>query len=356
EDTTATTAEMILAGQTVWISNGSTNTKITGTMGHRGDLYHTFRIDEDTPIDVEPIRMAAGYYGGGMISIQLGLTQTNFESAHLLFGQTAYKYKDNMLTKITGSMIAHGEVGSDPTLTADNMIKPSSVYNLAAGYYTGGAIGVDLSDATLTDSDARYLLKNKKAWGISSTGTNTLITGSMENQGAVNKTLTKNDHTYKIPAGYHNGEGTVSAMGLYEQGKAEGIAEGQSKKMVKVIDNFEMPCHIAGNITFSTGGANNVEVLYGTQNRTYFTTDVFTKYGIDLSQLTKDDFYLMPRNVQLLTFENAPRLDNNLGDISGTKLFTSYQNNKLALRAQGFNETQYYKICYNNADLYLSLP
>jgi len=67
----------------------------------------------------------------------------------------------------------------------------------------GGGVGIDCESATATVAD---VLDGKTFGGASS---DDLLTGTMANNGAVSQTLSRNGR-YTIPAGYHNGSGTVT--------------------------------------------------------------------------------------------------------------------------------------------------
>lgn len=75
---------------------------------------------------------------------------------------------------------------------------------------TVAAIPAKYGDTTSDDAVAANLLYGKKAHSISS-GSAVQITGSMTNNGAVSATIDGLSTTsYTVPAGYHNGSGTVS--------------------------------------------------------------------------------------------------------------------------------------------------
>lgn len=120
----------------------------------------------------------------------------------------------------------------------------------------GGQVLIDLTDATLRVNDGDKILSSQTAYGKDGekiTGTCTYnadttdatasaseilsgetaygasgkITGSMPNNGGVTGTIDEVDEAYTIPAGYHDGSGTVS-IDATEQAKiiAENIKDG----------------------------------------------------------------------------------------------------------------------------------
>ena len=103
------------------------------------------------------------------------------------------------------------ETKSATPTTASQDITPTSGKVLSK--VTVAAIPGNFADTTDDDAVAANLLYGKTAHSYnSSTGKAVAITGSMTNNGAVSKTLdaTTSNQSYTVPAGYHNGSGTVS--------------------------------------------------------------------------------------------------------------------------------------------------
>lgn len=99
------------------------------------------------------------------------------------------------------------EKSATPSTSAQN-ITPTSGKVLSK--VTVAAIPGKYADTTGDDATAAHILYGKKAHSISS-GSAVSLTGSMTNNGAVTATFDGLVTTsYTVPAGYHNGSGTVS--------------------------------------------------------------------------------------------------------------------------------------------------
>ena len=101
------------------------------------------------------------------------------------------------------------ETKSATPTTSSQDITPTSGKVLSK--VTVGAIPAQYGDTTNDDAVAGNILYGKKAHSINN-GSAVALTGSMPNNGAVSKTLdaTTSNQSYTVPAGYHNGSGTVS--------------------------------------------------------------------------------------------------------------------------------------------------
>lgn len=71
------------------------------------------------------------------------------------------------------------------------------------------AIPAKYGDTTSATATASQILLNQKAVIKNNRGNAELVTGTMPNNGKVTKTISSKTETYTIPAGYHDGTGTV---------------------------------------------------------------------------------------------------------------------------------------------------
>ena len=151
------------------------------------------------------------------------------------------------------------ETKSATPTTSSQDIVPTSGKVLSK--VTVGAIPAQYGDTTGDDAVAGDILYGKKAHSISS-GSAVAVTGSMPNNGAVSKTLdaTTNNQSYTVPAGYHNGSGTVNIV--LEEKSATPSASAQnvtptSGKVLSKVTVAAIPA-IWGNVTGDDGVAANV--------------------------------------------------------------------------------------------------
>ena len=161
------TAGDVLAGKVIVDSTGAS---VTGTMANNGAVSQTL----DATTGKQSYTVPAGYHNGsGTVSITL---------------------EEKSVTPSTSSQ--------NVTPTSGKVLSKVTV----------GAIPSNFGDTTNDDAVAADILSGKTAHSYNSTtGAAVAVTGSMTNNGAVSKTLdaTTNNQSYTVPAGYHNGSGTV---------------------------------------------------------------------------------------------------------------------------------------------------
>ena len=190
------TAGDVLASKIIVNSSGEA---VTGTMPNNGAVSKTL----DATSNNQSYTVPAGYHNGsGTVSITL---------------------ETKSATPSTSSQ--------DVTPTAGKVLSKVTV----------AAIPDEFADTTDDDAVAANILSGKKAHSYnSSTGEAVAVTGTMTNNGAVSKTLdaTSNNQSYTVPAGYHNGSGSVSIT-LEEKsatpsGSAQNITPTSGKVLSKV--------------------------------------------------------------------------------------------------------------------------
>lgn len=169
----------------------------------------------------------------------------------------------------------------------------------------GGTTLIDMTDATLGQSDGAKILKDETAYGkdgekIEGTctfdadtsdatasaseilagktayGNGNEITGTMPNNGAVSGTIDDKSTPYTIPAGYHDGSGTV------------GIDSTESSKII--AENIKEGVEILG----VTGTYTGEDIHAQAKTATPYTTQqaILPDAGFDyLSQVTVEAIY-----------------------------------------------------------------
>ena len=158
----------VLATKTIVVSDG---TVTAGTMPNNGAVSKTL----DATTSNQSYTVPAGYHNGsGTVSIVLETKSATPGAA------------SQDITPTTGKVLSKVTVGAVPD---------------------------KYGDTTNDDAAAGDILYGKTAHSYNSTtGAAVAVTGSMTNNGAVSKTLdaTTSNQSYTVPAGYHNGSGTVS--------------------------------------------------------------------------------------------------------------------------------------------------
>lgn len=268
QDVSSVTAEAgdVLANKIIVDSEGNT---VAGTMPNNGAVSKTL----DATTGNQSYTVPTGYHNGsGTVSITLetksatpstsaqDITPTSGKVlGKVTVGAIPSEYQDTtnvdavagdvlegkiIVTgsgEVTGIMADNGTVTETLDATADNQS-----YTIPAGKHSGsgtvsitleeksatpstssqdivptsgkvlskvtvGAIPAQYGDTTGDDAVAANILSSKKAHS-NNNGSAVAVTGSMTNNGAVSKTLdaTTNNQSYTVPAGYHNGSGTVS--------------------------------------------------------------------------------------------------------------------------------------------------
>lgn len=102
------------------------------------------------------------------------------------------------------------DLSTDTAVAAD--VKSGRYFHLATGERVQGTNTYD-SDTTDANAAASEILSGRTAYVNKNK-----ITGEMTNNGAVSGTISTKAGTYTVPAGYHNGLGSV-AIDSTEQGK-----------------------------------------------------------------------------------------------------------------------------------------
>ena len=209
------TAADVLAGKTIVTADG----EVEGTMANRGAVSKVL----DATTDNQSYTVLAGYHNGsGEVSIVL-------------------------------------ETKSATPTTSSQNITPTSGKVLSQ--VTVAAIPAKYGDTSSDDAIAANLLYGKKAHSYANNAA-TQITGTMPNNGAVNKTLdaTSSNQTYTVPAGYHSGSGTVKIV--LEEKSATPSASAQnitptSGKVLSKVTVAAIPA-IWGNVTGDDAVAANI--------------------------------------------------------------------------------------------------
>lgn len=129
---------------------------------------------------------------------------TNATAGQILSGQKA----------LVGKNLVTGEMPNNGALNKSDLAAGAS-FTIPAGYTTGGTVTAkSLASQTSATAVAGDILNGKTAYVNGNK-----ITGTMTDQGAKSQSLNAGG-SYTIPAGYHNGQGVITANSLASQTNA----------------------------------------------------------------------------------------------------------------------------------------
>lgn len=290
----------------------STGTAITGSMPNNGAVSRTL----DATTNNQSYTVPAGYHNGsGTVSITLeSKSATPTKSSQSITPTTgkvlgsvtvnaipaAYQDVSNVDaaagdvlygkiivnssgTEVTGTMPSNGSLGTNVLdATTDNQS-----FTIPAGHTSGGSVSIVLEeksatpsassqnvtpttgkvlskvtvaaipsnwgDTTNDDAIAANILYGKKAHSNSS-GSAVQLTGTMPNNGAVSQVLdaTTSNQSYSVPAGYHNGSGTVSIVLEEKSATPSASSQNVTPTSGKVLSKVTVAA-IPGNWADTTG-------------------------------------------------------------------------------------------------------
>lgn len=219
-------------------SETATGGSATGTIGNNAKKYvqkatitnNTSGGDSADTIDRgKQIKIGAGYNPSDLYytAEDAPTLSGNAAADNVLSDKTFYS---NSYTKHTGTMANNGSTGGTISTKAGTISIP-------AGYTTGGSVSISTTEqnkivagniksgvtilgvaGTFTsdaNAEAGNILSGKTAYVNGAK-----INGTMTNCGAVAPTALNPGGSYKIPAGYHNGSGKVTARTLNNQAKS----------------------------------------------------------------------------------------------------------------------------------------
>ncbi len=159
------------------------------------------------------------------------------------------------------------DLTSDTAVAAD--VQSGKYFHLATGQRVQGSSTKD-SDTTDANAAASEILSGKTAYVNKNK-----ITGEMVNNGAVAGIIATKTGVYTVPAGFHNGLGTV-AIDSTEQAK---IVAGNIKSGVSILG-------VTGNYSGETVTAEGISVTPYLTSKTYLPTETDYFSQVDVAEIT----------------------------------------------------------------------
>lgn len=223
-----------------------------------------------------------------------------------------------------------------PTKSNISVTPDSGYYGLSS--VTVNPIPATYQDVTAVTASAGDVLTGKTI--VTSDGTVTV--GTMTNNGAVSKTLTTTETSYTVPAGYHNGEGTVSIVTETKEATPTKSSQNITPTTGKVLSKVTVNPIPAEYITTTDATATADKMLQGYTayvNGSKVTGNIQTKtinetVGYHKNVLIPEGYYTGNENVVNVSWQRDPA--------------QSYWTETVAVTTGGFDASGLENDGYNN--------
>ena len=181
----------------VEVTPSSNSTSVNFTVSKQPTIFSVMAM-EDVSVSSTRYITSVDYDGNTILSQSAyGSTMSTTRKVYYNSGAITQSYSNGTLTLTSSSTSTGGYFASGITYRLLYITD-----EVSSGGSSGGVTLPSLSN----EATAAELLSGKQLINSS----NTVVTGTMTNRGAVTGSITNSSLTYTIPAGYHNGEGKVS--------------------------------------------------------------------------------------------------------------------------------------------------